>query len=124
MPDSPRQWTLQKNTPDPAAPFDSFLASIIGPNTEPVSVVEGSRLREVEAELQDIAARERGESMRLYQDREQLRARVERLEADLQEATAALQWIETRLSRHREPRVQAIDKALERARGVLRKGDT
>jgi hypothetical protein len=27
-------------------------------------------------------------------------------------------------ARHREPRVQAIDKALERARGVLRKGDT
>jgi DNA repair exonuclease SbcCD ATPase subunit len=164
-----RTWLIQKNTPDSSAPFDSFMGSIVGPNTDPLSVVEESRLREVEAErdtakrssegLLDAVERLNETNDRLRTEVEQLQtiagtplvdaedaareaeARAERLEAELEEARAELDRRDAQAARRAskggkarsanlspEARSEiardAAKKRWERARGVLRKGDT
>lgn len=95
-----RTWLIQKQTPDSSAPFDSFMASVVGPNTETVSVVEESRAKQAEA-------------------------RCERLEAELGETREALDWVTTRYESTlaQEP-VRDADEAISRARGVLTRADT
>jgi chromosome segregation ATPase len=51
-----RTWLIRKNT-GKDLPLDSVIGSIVGPDTEPVSVVEESRLREAEAERDRLDAR-------------------------------------------------------------------
>jgi DNA repair photolyase len=155
--DSPRQWTLTWRETDKPGVKAWVCSGPVLPGNEPIRLVEESSLREVEAERDDWKrhfTNEQSESMRYrnwYAEQaaarnreveraDQAEARVERLEADLQEARDTFQEIATYLHTDEGETHNAdacgVDacifclaevrakEGLERARGVLRKGDT